>query len=139
MGILSKGKQLQQKPTTPVQAKATAPAADKSTPKTEKNAKGISQKNAVFNEVKKVVASAKINVVKGKAIASVLTKEQRKLVVNALMEGFKAKRYPLKDTEGNRKKLSDEKLLRSYAVGLLKNWLERDRRLQNQDGEFLQG
>lgn len=141
MGLLSKGKQPEQKPVPtqpkaseqkPIQAKATTPAK-------EKKPKGTSQKDAVFNEVKKVVNSAKINVVKGKTVASFLTKEQRKSIVSALMEGFKAKRYPLKDTEGNRKKLADDKLLRSYVIGLLKNWLERDKRLQNQEGEFLQG
>jgi hypothetical protein len=139
MGLLSKGKQSEQQTDSSEIKNQPSANPKKSTVVTaEKKPKGISQKDAVFNEVKKILAAAKINVSKGKAISTYLTKDHRKAVVDALVTGFKNKQYPLKDTEGNRKKLADDKLLRAYVIGLLKNWLERDQRLQNQEGEFLQ-
>ena len=134
MGFLGKTeKQDTQKSTTPAaQATTTKPKAE------DKKLKGLSQKDAVFQEVQRVVKAKNITVTKGKSVGELLNKEHRKEIVDALVLGFKSKKYPLKDSEGNRKKLADDALLRVYATGLLKNWLERDKRLQNANGEFNQ-
>lgn len=135
MGFLGKGTKEEQTATAPANTQANTQASPK---KAEAKEKGMSQKDAVFQEVQKLVRSKNITVHKGKAVAEFLTKEHRKEIVDALMSGFRNKKYPLKDSEGNRQKLADDKLLRAYTIGLLKNWLERDKRLQNQNGEFLQ-
>jgi hypothetical protein len=138
MGLFEKSKSQEQLKQQDVsEAKSSQKATSKST--NEKNKKELSQKDHVFKRIQDVVKNKNISVGKGKPVSSFLEKEHRKHVVDSLVTGFKSKKIPLKDTENNRKKLSDDKLLRDYCTGLLKNWLERDKRLQNQDGEFLQG
>ncbi len=101
---------------------------DKSTPVTDNR---LSQKDAVFAETKKVIQKHKVALVKSQPVSNFLTKEHRKEIVDALVASFKGLKIRLKDTPSNQEKLQDDKKLRDYTTGLLKNWLERDKRLHS--------
>lgn len=87
------------------------------------------QREAVYNEVMRVVREEKISVVSGQPVKPSLNETHIKKVCAALVAGFKAKKIALKETESNKKKLSDDKAMELYCLGLLNNWLRRDKRL----------
>lgn len=77
----------------------------------------LSQKEAVYNFVTSVFTFVD-GVFQG-------TKEQRATVINMLVAGFQNGEIGL----DNQAIMSDEAKLRSYASGLLSNWLKKDKRL----------
>jgi hypothetical protein len=90
---------------------------------------GLTQREAVYMEVMRVVREEKIAVAEKQPIKTLLNETQIKKICMALVAGFHAKKITLKDTESNKKKLSDVKAMELYSLGLLNNWLRRDNRL----------
>lgn len=89
----------------------------------------ISQREAVFLEVMKVVREEKIIVGESQSFKPLLTENQFKKIYSGLMEGFRASKIALKATDGNKQKLADNKRLEIYVIGLVNNWMRRDKRL----------
>ena len=90
---------------------------------------GITQREAVYSEVLRVVREEKIAMVEKQPLKPLLTESQIKKICLALVVGFQTKKIALKETEGNKKKLGDTKLMELYCLGLVNNWLRRDPRL----------
>lgn len=89
----------------------------------------ISQREAVFLEVMKVVRDEKIVIGESQSFKSLITENQFKKIYSALMEGFRTSKIALKATDGNKQKLADNKRLEIYVIGLVNNWMRRDKRL----------
>lgn len=87
------------------------------------------QREAVYTEVMRIVRDEKINVGANQSIKPLLNETHVKKICAALVAGFKAKKIALKETESNKKKLTDDKVMELYCLGLLNNWLRRDKRL----------
>lgn len=87
------------------------------------------QREAVYTEVMRIVRDEKINVGANQPIKPLLNETHVKKICAALVAGFKAKKIALKETESNKKKLIDDKVMELYCLGLLNNWLRRDKRL----------
>lgn len=87
------------------------------------------QREAVYNEVMRVIREEKITVAPNQPVKPSLNETHFKKICVALVAGFKAKKIALKETESNKKKLSDDKVMELYCLGLLNNWLRRDKRL----------
>ncbi len=90
---------------------------------------GVTQREAVFMEVMRVIREEKIVVADKQPVKSILNETHIKKICVALVAGFQANKIALKDTESNKKKLSDAKAMELYTLGLLNNWLRRDKRL----------
>lgn len=90
---------------------------------------GLTQREAVYVEVMRVVREEKIAVADKQPVKPLLNETHIKKICVALVTGFQAKKIALKDTESNKKKLSDAKAMELYSLGLLNNWLRRDNRL----------
>lgn len=87
------------------------------------------QREAVYNEVMRMIREEKISVASNQPVKPSLNETHIKKICAALVAGFKAKKIALKETESNKKKLSDDKAMELYCLGLLNNWLRRDKRL----------
>lgn len=108
---------------TPVMDKIKAAIEKKPEPQ------GLTQREAVYVEVMRVVREEKIAVTDKQPVKPLLNETHIKKICVALVAGFQAKKIALKDTESNKKKLSDAKAMELYTLGLLNNWLRRDNRL----------
>lgn len=97
--------------------------------KTSAQSQVLTQREAVYIEVMRIAREEKINVIANQPIKPLLSEMHVKKICTALVIGFKAKKIALKETESNKKKLSDEKVMELYCLGLLNNWLRRDKRL----------
>ena len=97
------------------------------TPKQE--SQGVTQREAVFIEVMRVIREEKIPVSEKQPVKPLLNETHFKKICAALVAGFQAKKFALKDTEANKQKLADPKVMELYCIGLLNNWLRRDPRL----------
>lgn len=95
----------------------------------KQDSQGLTQREAVYIEVMRVVREEKIAVADKKPVKPLLNDTHIKKICVALVAGFQAKKIALKDTESNKKKLSDAKAMELYSLGLLNNWLRRDNRL----------
>lgn len=93
------------------------------------DAQGITQREAVYIEVMRVIRENKIVVAEGQAVKPLLSETHIKNICAALVAGFQAKKIALKDTEANKQKLADAKQMGLYCLGLLNNWIRRDKRL----------
>ncbi len=104
---------------------------DLATPRADSKPSGdvLTQREAVYVEVMRVVREEKIAVGEGQAVKPLLSEPQIKKICSALVVGFQAKKIALKDTPSNKQKLADPKLMDLYCLGLLNNWLRRDKRL----------
>ena len=89
----------------------------------------LTQKEAVYLDVMRIVREEKIVIQDKQTLKSILSDSQVKKICDSLVIGFQQKKITLKETEGNKKKLADSKLLSIYCLGLLNNWLRRDKRL----------
>lgn len=89
----------------------------------------LTQREAVYIEVMRVAREEKIAFTEKQALKPLLNEAQIKKICVALVAGFQAKKISLKDTESNRQKLADAKVMELYCLGLLNNWLQRDKRL----------
>ena len=89
----------------------------------------LTQREAVFIEVTKVLREEKIQVSAKQPVKALLNEGHMKRIYSGLIAGFKASRITLKETESNKQKLADEKALMVYVIGLVNNWLRRDNRL----------
>ena len=87
------------------------------------------QREAVYNELMRKIREEKISVASNQLVKPFLNESHVKKICAALVSGFKAKKIALKETESNKKKLSDDKAMELYCLGLLNNWLRRDKRL----------
>jgi len=87
------------------------------------------QREAVYLEVMRLVRDEKIVVADKQPMKPLLNETHIKKICLALVNGFQAKKIALKDTESNKKKLADAKAMELYCLGLLNNWLRRDKRL----------
>lgn len=87
------------------------------------------QREAVYNEVMRIIREEKINIAPNQAVKPSLNETHIKKICTALVAGFKAKKIALKETESNKKKLTDDKVMELYCLGLLNNWLRKDKRL----------
>jgi hypothetical protein len=96
-------------------------------PATEK--KGLSQREGVFQEVTRVLQEESIPHDPDVPVKPLLNEGAFKKIYSALIAGFQERRIYMKETENNRKKLEEPKLLEVYVVGLVNNWLKRDNRL----------
>jgi len=88
-----------------------------------------SQREAVYNEVMRILREEKITLAPNQPVKPSLSETHVKKICIALVVGFKMKKIALKETESNKKKLSDDKVMELYCLGLLNNWLRRDKRL----------
>lgn len=95
----------------------------------KKESQGVTQREAVYVEVMRLIREEKIVVAENQAIKPLLNEAHLKRICAALVAGFQAKKIALKDTEANKKKLADSKVMELYCLGLLNNWLRRDNRL----------
>lgn len=89
----------------------------------------VTQREAVFTEVMRIVREEKIVVPAKQPLKPLLNETHIKKICAALVAGFQGKKIALKGTEANKKKLTDTKLMELYCLGLLNNWLRRDKRL----------
>lgn len=89
----------------------------------------ITQREAVYAEVMRVVREEKIVVADRQAVKPLLNETHIKKICMSLVVGFQGKKIALKETEANKKKLGDTKLMELYCLGLLNNWLRRDKRM----------
>lgn len=89
----------------------------------------LSQREAVFIEVMRVVREDKIVIKERQPVKPLLNETHLKKIYTGLIAGFRAKKITLKETESNKKKLADQKLIETYVIGLVNNWLRRDYRL----------
>ena len=89
----------------------------------------LTQKEAVYLDVMRIVREEKIVIQDKQTLKSILNDSQVKKICDLLVIGFQQKKITLKETDGNKKKLTDTKLLSIYCLGLLNNWLRRDKRL----------
>lgn len=96
---------------------------------TKPEVQGITQREAVFTEVMRVIREEKITFNEKQPVKLLLNETHIKKICVALVGGFQAKKIALKDTEANKQKLGDAKLMELYCLGLLNNWLRRDKRL----------
>lgn len=108
-------------------AKAEYKVAEKSIASTQ--AQGLTQREAVYDEVMRVIREDKIAVVDKQAVKPLLNETHIKKICTSLIAGFQGKKIALKETEANKQKLGDTKLMELYCLGLLNNWLRRDKRL----------
>ena len=90
---------------------------------------GLTQREAVYNEVMRLVREEKITVADKQSVKPLLNETHIKKICTALVAGFQSKKIVLKDTESNKMKLADTKAIELYCLGLLNNWLRRDKRL----------
>lgn len=108
-------------------AKTESKVAEK--PIASAQAQGLTQREAVYNEVLRVIREDKITVADKQAVKPLLNETHIKKICASLIAGFQGKKIALKETEANKKKLKDTKLMELYCLGLLNNWLRRDKRL----------
>lgn len=87
------------------------------------------QREAVYIEVTLLIKDEKLIFTPKQAVKSVLTETQIKRICVNLAKGFQSKKIALKETESNKRKLNDAKSMEIYCLGLLNNWLRRDKRL----------
>ncbi len=95
----------------------------------KKESQGLTQREAVYNEVMRVIREEKIVVAEKQPVKPLLNETHVKKICGALAAGFQSKKIALKDTEANKQKLTDAKLMELYCLGLVNNWLRRDERL----------
>ena len=88
----------------------------------------MSQREAVYKATLGVLTDAGIKWEDGGEIASVMTDDLRSKITAIVVEGFKADKIELKDTESNREKLADDSKLNAYTSGLISNWYRKDKR-----------
>ena len=87
----------------------------------------LNQKEAVFAATMSVLSENSINL-EGN-IADVVTKEIRHDICAIVSEGFAKGEIELRDTNSNREKVTDPKLMTNYVSGLVNNWHRKDKRL----------
>jgi hypothetical protein len=90
---------------------------------------GLSQREAVYQEIMRVLKDDKVNFDGATQVKAHLNEARMKKVSEAIALGFKAGKIQLKQTPGNQKKLSEPSLLNAYVSGLVNNWIRRDSRL----------
>lgn len=95
----------------------------------KQESQGVTQREAVYIEVMRLVRDEKIVVSDKQPVKPLLNETHIKKICAALVSGFQGKKIALKDTESNKKKLTDAKAMELYCLGLLNNWLRRDKRL----------
>lgn len=101
----------------------------KTTPEKKNESQGLTQREAVYIEVMRLVREEKIAVTSKQPVKPLLNETHIKKICTALVSGFQNKKITLKDNESNKKKLIDSKAMELYCIGLLNNWLRRDKRL----------
>jgi hypothetical protein len=83
----------------------------------------VSQKEAVFSAVSRVLSENGVTVNEGDSVSIHLNRELRSQITNILVEGFNAGTIALDKT------FASESDLRTYCSGLTSNWLRKDTRL----------
>lgn len=83
----------------------------------------LSQKEAVFQAISKVLGEAGVEFVEGTDVKDLMTRERRAAVATILVSGFQAKSITCD------KEFADEAELKSYVSGLQSNWIRKDTRL----------
>jgi len=91
--------------------------------------KAITQREAVYLEIVKILKQEKISVGPRQQVQTLLNEKHIQAMSKNICAGFKSGSIALKETDANKKKLSDPKLLEKYVAGLINNWLRRDERL----------
>ncbi len=104
-------------------------AAPQAVSEKKQESQGMTQREAVYVEVMRLVREEKIAVSDKQPVKPLLNETHTKKICVALVAGFQAKKIALKDTESNKNKLADAKAMELYCLGLLNNWLRRDKRL----------
>ena len=126
-GANTKPAPIENKVTAEVKSNAPVPA---QTPSNKNQGlQGLTQREAVYNEVMRLIREEKITVSDKQPVKAFLNETHIKKICTALVSGFQTKKIVLKDTESNKKKLADAKAIELYCLGLLNNWLRRDKRL----------
>ncbi|MFP5492661.1 MAG: hypothetical protein ACLGG0_14245 [Bacteriovoracia bacterium] len=100
-----------------------------STQEKKQESQVLTQREAVYIEVMRLVREEKIVVPNKQPVKPLLNETHIKKICAALVAGFQAKKITLKDTESNKKKMADAKAMELYCLGLLNNWLRRDKRI----------
>lgn len=95
----------------------------------EKMSKAVSQKEAVYKTVLGVLGDFKVQTRAGSMAKDLLTPEMKSKIYDVIERGLKNGRVSLKENDSNKSKISDPKALRIYVIGLVSNWLKRDKRL----------
>lgn len=89
----------------------------------------LTQREAVYIDVCREIHEHKIIIALRQPVKEKLSEENIKRISARLVKMFQAETITLKDTPANKKKLNDPKALELYVVGLVNNWLRRDKRL----------
>jgi hypothetical protein len=84
------------------------------------------QKDAVYTATKSVLKEKGIAFEDGQVLS--IDKATKATIVAVVIEGFKAGTIDFSDTDDNRAKMNDDKLLKNYATGLVGNWIRKDKR-----------
>lgn len=90
---------------------------------------GMTQREAVFQEVIRVLRDEKVPFDGTSTVKAHLNETRLAKIYEGLAQGFKAGKIQLKPTPSNQKKLGEAALLKTYIVGLVNNWVRRDSRL----------
>lgn len=89
----------------------------------------VTQREAVYMVITKVLRDEKVLISPNVAVKTLLTDAHLKKIYVGIADGLRAKKVALKETDSNKKKLADPKKLEVYVIGLVNNWLKRDPRL----------
>ena len=90
----------------------------------------MNQKESYFNAITNVLKEDKVKFVENETVVkSIITTEQKTKVLAVIIAGFNSGKIELKDTPSNKEKLADATKMETYARQTLKNWLDKDLRL----------
>ena len=90
----------------------------------------MNQKESYYNAITNVLKEDKVKFVPNETVVkSVITSEQKTRILTIIIAGFNKGSIELKDTPNNKAKLADPVKMETYARQTLKNWLDKDLRL----------
>jgi hypothetical protein len=89
----------------------------------------LSQKAAVFNATKSVLADAGHDYEEGMDVSAIMNDQMRKSIIQIVTTAFLKGEVELKDTPSNRAKLASEPEMKKYVNGLVSNWFRKDQDL----------
>ena len=89
----------------------------------------LSQKQAVFNATKSVLADAGHDYEEGMDVSAIMNDNMRKAIITIVTTASLKGEVELKDTPSNRAKLASEPEMKKYVSGLVSNWFRKDQDL----------
>jgi hypothetical protein len=89
----------------------------------------MKQRDAVYAAVTTVLKDAGKQFEDGMNVLESITDSERDAVHAIIVQGFKAGKISLEQTESNKKKMASDSEMNKYVSGLISNWFRKDERL----------